>query len=103
MFSQKEFVVMDENDNVAIIKQAVSKEQKIGPIREGGDEVIALREDIPFGFKIALRDIEKGEEIVKFGEAIGIASVPIAKGEMVHVHNIEGLRGRGDLEKGAEQ
>ncbi len=101
MFSQKEFVIMDENDNVGIIKQAVSKGQKIGPIGEGGEEVVELKEDIPFGFKVAIRDIDKGEDILKFGEAIGIASVPIAKGEMVHVHNIEGLRGRGDLEKGA--
>ena len=103
MYSQKEFVIMDENDNVGIIKQAASKGQKIGPIREGGEEVIELKEDIPFGFKIAVRDIQKGEEILKFGHAIGIASVPIGKGEMVHVHNIEGLRGRGDLEKGAEK
>ena len=101
MYSQKEFVIMDENDNVGIIKQPVSKGQKIGPIRQGGDEVIALKEDIPFGFKVAVRDIQKGEEILKFGEAIGIASVSIGQGEMVHVHNIEGLRGRGDLEKGA--
>ena len=99
MFSQKAFVVMDENDNVGIIKQPVSKGQRIGPIREGGEEVIELKEDIPFGFKIALRDIQKGEEIIKFGHAIGVASVPIGRGEMVHVHNIEGLRGRGDLEK----
>lgn len=103
MYSQKEFVIMDENDNVGIIKEAVSKGQKIGPIRKGGEEVIELKEDIPFGFKVAVRNIRKGEEILKFGHAIGVASVSIGKGEMVHVHNIEGLRGRGDLEKGAEK
>ena len=103
MFSQQELVVMDENDNVGIIKQAVSKGQKIGPISKGSDELITLKEDIPFGFKVALRDIQKGEIILKFSHAIGVASAAIAKGEMVHVHNIEGLRGRGDLEKGVEK
>ena len=43
MFSQKEFVVMDENDNVGIVKQRVSKGQKIGPIAEGGEEVISKK------------------------------------------------------------
>ena len=94
---------MDENDNVGIIKQEVSKGQKIGPVRKGDDELITLKEDIPFGFKVAIKDIQKGDEIIKFGEAIGVASVAITKGELVHIHNIEGLRGRGDLEKGADK
>jgi altronate dehydratase small subunit len=103
MYSQREFVIMEENDNVGIIKQPVSKGQRIGPVGKGGKAFVEIKEDIPFGFKFAIRDIQKGEEIVKFSEAIGVASVPIAKGEMVHVHNIEGLRGRGDLEKGAKK
>jgi len=100
MFSRKEFVVMDENDNVGIVKQPVDKGQKLGPIGENSAEYVTLREDIPFGFKFALKDIKEGDEIIKFNEAIGLATVAIAKGELVHVHNIEGLRGRGDLDKG---
>lgn len=103
MFSQKELVVMDENDNVGIIKQPVNRGQRVGPVKKSDDELITVKEDIPFGFKIAIRDIRQGERIMKFGEAIGIACVPITKGEMVHVHNVEGLRGRGDLKKGVEK
>lgn len=37
-------------------------------------------------------------EVIKYGEIIGKASVEIRKGQHVHVHNLESLRGRGDLE-----
>lgn len=98
MHSQKELIIMDLEDNIGIIKQGVSKGQKIDIQYQEFEDLIDAKEDIPFGFKIALKNIHQGEKIYKFGEAIGIARVPIAKGEMVHVHNVEGLRGRGDLE-----
>ena len=97
MRSQKELVIMDENDNVGIIKQAVQKGGKIDIKGDRFKDVIEIKEDIPFGFKVAVRNIQKDEIILKFNEAIGVAIVGIEKGEMVHVHNIEGLRGRGDL------
>jgi altronate dehydratase small subunit len=97
MHSQKELVIMDENDNVGIIKKAVGKGQKIDIKGTPFEGIIEVKEDIPFGFKVAIRNIKKDEKILKFNEAIGVASVAIEKGEMVHVHNIEGLRGRGDL------
>ena len=60
------------------------------------EEIVALNE-IPYGHKIALRAIEKGEPIMKYGEKLGVASAAIAKGAHVHVHNLESVRGRGDL------
>jgi altronate dehydratase small subunit len=72
------------------------------PVRFGKETSnVAAAEDIPFGFKIAVADIAKGAAIIKYGETIGIAARDIKKGEMVHIHNLEGARGRGDLEKGA--
>ena len=99
MHSQKELLIMDIKDNIGIIKQEVSKGQTIMIQSTDLEDLIEVKEDIPFGFKIAIKDILQKEIIYKFGEAIGMATVPIAKGEMVHVHNVEGLRGRGDLEK----
>ncbi len=43
---------------------------------------------IPAGHKVALSAIGAGQPIVKFGQFIGEASVPIAAGEHVHVHNV---------------
>ena len=41
------------------------------------------------GHKIALCDIKKGEEIIKYGYPIGNASADIKKGESVHSHNMK--------------
>jgi len=65
-------------------------------VRVGALRVTALR-PIAAGHKIALRPIALGEPIRKYGQVMGRATEAIAAGEHVHVHNVEGLRGRGDL------
>lgn len=51
-------------------------------------------EDIPKEHKIALKDIRMGEFIYKYGETIGIATKDIKRGEHVHIHNVESIKGR---------
>lgn len=41
------------------------------------------------GHKYALRDISKGENIIKYGNPIGHATCDIKKGEHVHTHNVK--------------
>ncbi len=41
------------------------------------------------GHKYALKDIKKGEEIVKYGFPVGVAICDISKGERVHSHNLK--------------
>jgi len=43
---------------------------------------------IPPGHKVALRQIEAGAPVRKYGQVIGFASGPVAAGEHVHVHNL---------------
>jgi altronate hydrolase len=47
--------------------------------------------DVPAGHKIALRDIDAGEKIIKYGYPIGAATEKIAKGAHVHTHNVRTL------------
>lgn len=56
--------------------------------------VIVARERIPVGHKIALRDIGVNEDILKYGEPIGIATTDIRAGQWVHVHNCRGAKAR---------
>jgi altronate dehydratase small subunit len=56
---------------------------------------VKTKEEIPFGHKVALRKIAKGRAVIKYGERIGKAVRPIASGELVHTHNVEGERGKG--------
>jgi altronate dehydratase small subunit len=59
---------------------------------------MTVTNNISFGHKFAIKSIAEGDDIIKYGEVIGRAIAPIAIGEHTHVHNIESLRGRGDIE-----
>uniref|UniRef100_A0A7C5VH93 SAF domain-containing protein n=1 Tax=Thermus caliditerrae TaxID=1330700 RepID=A0A7C5VH93_9DEIN len=60
---------------------------------EGGDPLrLRIQEDIPLGHKVALKDIQEGEVVVEYGEAIGRATAFIPAGGYVHVHNLKSLR-----------
>ena len=54
-----------------------------------GDVVEGVRvaEPVPAGHKLATRAMAAGEAVVKYGQRIGVASEPIARGAHVHVHN----------------
>ncbi|OXS79068.1 UxaA family hydrolase [Domibacillus enclensis] len=57
---------------------------------------ITILEPIRFGHKFAVKAIRQGDDIIKYGEVIGAAVTDIPAGAHVHVHNLEGKRGRGD-------
>ncbi len=89
-------IILDRGDNVATATTDLKKGADIR-VSSGESEInLVLRQDIPFGHKLALKDIKNGEAVVKYGEVIGRATADIGSGEYVHVHNIEGDRGRGD-------
>ena len=67
--------------------------------KKGNAETVKVIGDVPYGHKIAVKDIKKGELIMKYGEEIGIATKDIVKGEFVHVHNLDSMRGGGDWDK----
>jgi altronate dehydratase len=54
--------------------------------------LVTVREPIAFGHKFALCDLVSGECVVKYGEAIGVASAVIGAGRHVHVHNMVSRR-----------
>ncbi|MCX7857582.1 MAG: UxaA family hydrolase [Deltaproteobacteria bacterium] len=84
--------VLNKNDNVAIALVSLKAKEKITIQTGDAEEEIVLLENIPRGHKFAIKDIEEGKEIVKYGEVIGVASSYIKRGEHVHDHNFEGLK-----------
>jgi altronate dehydratase small subunit len=95
----KRALIMQPNDNVATALEEIQAGEDVAAALGKESRSIRAAEAIPFGFKVALQDIPQGELIRKYGEVIGRASTAIAKGTMVHVHNLEGTRARGDLER----
>lgn len=80
-----------ENDNVAVAIETIKEGETV---EVGGEKVTALQE-VPAGHKLALKDIKKEEQVIKYGCPIGNAKEDIQKGEWIHTHNVK--TGLGDL------
>lgn len=91
---------VNDKDNVATIFANNVKMGMAVNIRDkkGNSVTETVRADIPYGHKVAVKPIRKGEPIVKYGEEIGVATQDIETGDYVHVHNLDSQRARGDLE-----
>lgn len=93
-------VKIHDLDNVAAVFSDVPKGDTVEVVDKKGNRFdVTVKDDVPFGHKFAIASIKKGEQITKYGEEIGVASMDIETGDYVHVHNLESTRGRGDLNK----
>lgn len=75
------FIIAGLHDSVGIALHPLSSGEVIENVR--------ITEAIPAGHKFATVAISRGEEVIKFGQPIGSASVNIAPGAHVHVHNVD--------------
>ena len=83
----KEMVRITGQDMVAVALKAL----KAGETVSFGSGEITLKEDLPMGHKAALRDIRKGEAVIKYGFPIGEATEDIPAGGHVHTDNLHTL------------
>ncbi|TBL77854.1 UxaA family hydrolase [Paenibacillus thalictri] len=90
----KTALVLDPRDNVAVALTALHQGDRC-TVRypEDRHEKITAVETIAFGHKIALRDFQEHEPVLKYGEEIGKMSAPLRKGGWVHNHNMYCERG----------
>ena len=91
--AERRAILIHPDDDVVVAVEACAAGDEV--VYAGGR--VAARQDVTFGFKVARRAIAPGEPVRKYGQAIGRASAPIAVGDVVHIHNLGGARGRGDL------
>jgi altronate dehydratase small subunit len=93
----KKAIVIDLKDNVATLLADVDANDVVQVMMGDKTNETKVQESIQFGHKFAMKTINKGQNVVKYGEVIGQATQDIGEGQHVHVHNVESLRGRGDL------
>lgn len=77
----KDYIIINPIDNVAVCLRPFSKGEEV--------EGVTLLEDIPQAHKVALKDINEGEDIIKYGNPIGHATAFIQKGCHVHTQNVK--------------
>lgn len=69
------------DDNVAVALEDL----KAGYSEDG----LTLLNDVPFGHKVLLCDLKKGENVIKYGYPIGHILADTKMGDYVHEHNIK--------------
>jgi altronate hydrolase len=72
------------SDDVAVLLDAADQGRPVAV----ADGVLPAQSAIPKGHKIALRAMQTGEPVRKYGEVIGFAACDIMPGEWVHTHNL---------------
>ena len=84
----------EPEDDVGVAVRDLTKGSKVGALTLEGKAAgtITLREDVPLGHKVALRDLPKDKPVIKYGRPVGKAVAPISRGAQVHVHNVRTLR-----------
>jgi altronate hydrolase len=79
-----DLIIIDPLDNVGVVPCNTPK----GTDLVIGDDCFAAATDLALGSKIAVRRIEPGTPVIKYGVVIGTATQEIERGEYVHVHNL---------------
>ena len=81
----KPLIKLHPTDDVAIAMRNITA----GEILPVDGEEILVNENIDKGHKVALRDINKQENVIKYGAPIGFALENIQKGGWVHTHCVK--------------
>ena len=90
-----DFVVHDEGDGVGVV---VVEGVKAGDEITGWvmDQDLDIKfkaaSDIPIGHKLAIKSMQQGDTVIKYGTDIGKVVENIGTGEHAHVHNIKTKR-----------
>jgi len=80
-----EYLKINPADNVAVAITTL----KAGATLNIDNQEIILNEEIPAGHKFALKDLAKGENVIKYGYPIGHASEAKKKGDWMNENNIQ--------------
>ncbi len=88
----RKYIQINPVDNVAVSIEDLER----GELLHIGEKIIVLQQNIPAGHKVALQDFKAGDNIIKYGAAIGHARETIVSGDWVNEKNIrtnlEGLQ-----------
>ncbi|WP_312279323.1 UxaA family hydrolase [Oscillibacter sp.] len=85
-------LIVDPRDNVIVAIEPVAAGDTVTYLVDGEPASLTAAEDIIIYHKLAIRDIQKGEPVVKYGEHIGAATTFIPAGAHVHVHNVDSIK-----------
>lgn len=93
MSDHTDFLGHRGGDSVAVaVHDVTAGPAEVSFLDPSGRRPIEVAADIPLGHKVALVALAEGDDVIEYGERIGIARSAISTGEHVHVHNIRSAR-----------
>ena len=81
--NEQKTLLLNPDDNVALALSEIAQGESTG------HDNLVSQEKIPAGHKIAVRNIDAGQPVLKYGQIIGFASDTILAGSHVHTHNVD--------------
>jgi len=89
-----QFLVHDTADTVGVATVDLAVGETARGLYMDSQQAIELEvlENIPLGHKIALKDHEVGDSVIKYEHDIGKVVAAIKKAQHVHVHNLKTRR-----------
>ena len=84
-------LLIDDIDNVVTCVADVPSGSDV--CYRKGDTLLSLRaeEDIPYCHKIALKDFAEGDEVIKYGESLGVTTEAVKKGHRLWDKNMRSV------------
>ena len=90
-----DFVVHDEGDSVGVVvvEGVTAGDELTGWVMDQNVDIkFQAASDIPIGHKLAIKPMQEGDTVIKYGTDIGKVVASIGVGEHAHVHNIKTKR-----------
>jgi (2R)-sulfolactate sulfo-lyase subunit alpha len=77
---------------VAVVDIPAGQEAVGVYLDDGGTVGVRTTAAVPLGHKVALTELGKGEDVLKYGIKIGVTKDAIGAGDYVHTHNVRSAR-----------
>ena len=88
-------LVHDPKDNVGVVVVeglAAGTDMLCVVTHDNSDFRLTAKMDVPIGHKVALKALNAGDTVIKYGQDIGRIVADVGPGEHVHVHNLKTKR-----------
>ena len=84
----------EPQDDVGVAVANLKKGASVGAVTLEGKKAgsVKLRDNVPLGHKVAMRDLAKDKEVIKYGRPVGRVVRVVPCGAHVHTHNVKTLR-----------
>lgn len=83
------------HDNVAVVVVegfTADTEALVVVTEDDSSFMLTVKDDVPIGHKLALKDLAVGDTVIKYGQDVGKIVAPVAKGRHVHTQNMKTKR-----------